>query len=97
MREEWCSSIALCVIGKVLTPKSFSIISRISLLVILLVFVLFYAEAVKDSSLIGIYLTKFPAAYDFGKDFGMFWSWNVPIVSQRATTSASYVMENAKK
>lgn len=67
------------------------------MLVVLLVFVLFYIEAVHDSSLMGICLPKFPAGYDFGKDFGTFWSWNIPIVSQRANISAGYVMENAKK
>lgn len=57
--------IALCLIGKVLTLKFFSIISRIPLLVIFLVFVLFCTEAVQDSSLMSIFLPKFPAAYDF--------------------------------
>lgn len=89
--------IVLCVIGKLLTSNFFLIISRISLLVILSVFVLFYTGAVQDFSLMGICLPKFQAAHDFGKDTGKFWSWNTPTVSQTTNNSASHGMANAEK
>lgn len=62
--------IVLCVIGKVLTSNFFSIISRISLLVILLVFVLFCTEAVQNSSLMGICLPKSQQLMTLGRTLG---------------------------